>query len=142
MKKIYEAIDEYPITQIVLVVGFSALLSELLSHNTLRIVIHTSIAILLSFSISDLTKRLVKKPRKKYTRKTKNTYSFPSNHASVAFASASVVSYYFPAVSAFMFGAALFISYSRTKLKVHDWYDVITGAIIGISSSIAVLVVV
>lgn len=63
-------------------------------------------------------------------------HSFPSAHASVAFASAEYLrqrygwEYGLPA-----YGLASFVAYSRVEANQHYWRDVLAGAAIGIGSS-------
>lgn len=70
------------------------------------------------------------------TRPNGKDHSFPSNHASIAFASAEFMrkrygwEYGMPA-----YIAATFVAYSRVESKQHYAHDVIAGAAIGILSS-------
>src|SRR5271157_2793009 len=70
------------------------------------------------------------------TRPNGDNYSFPSNHASISFASAEFIrkrygwEYGIPA-----YVAATFVAYSRVESKQHYTHDVIAGAAIGIGSS-------
>jgi membrane-associated phospholipid phosphatase len=70
------------------------------------------------------------------TRPNGKDHSFPSNHASLSFASAEFMrkrygwEYGIPA-----YVAATFVGYSRVESKQHYTHDVIAGAVIGIGSS-------
>ena len=70
------------------------------------------------------------------TRPNGESYSFPSNHTSISFASAEFIrkrygwEYGIPA-----YIAATFVGYSRVESKEHYTHDVIAGAAIGIGSS-------
>jgi membrane-associated phospholipid phosphatase len=70
------------------------------------------------------------------TRPNGEDHSFPSNHASIAFASAEFMrkrygwEYGIPA-----YLAASFVAYSRVEAKQHYTHDVLAGAAIGILSS-------
>jgi membrane-associated phospholipid phosphatase len=70
------------------------------------------------------------------TRPNGDSYSFPSNHTSISFASAEFIrkrygwEYGIPA-----YVAATFVAYSRVESKQHYTHDVIAGAAIGIGSS-------
>lgn len=58
-------------------------------------------------------------------------FSFPSGHAAVAFAAASVLSHYDRKRSLFYFTVATLISLSRIYLGCHFFFDVFVGGIIG-----------
>jgi membrane-associated phospholipid phosphatase len=70
------------------------------------------------------------------TRPNGGDHSFPSNHASISFASAEFMrkrygwEYGIPA-----YAAATFVAFSRVEAKDHYTHDVIAGAFIGIASS-------
>jgi membrane-associated phospholipid phosphatase len=66
--------------------------------------------------------------------------SFPSGHATTAFAAAVALSLLVPRTGWLAIPLAAVIAYSRVYLGVHYWSDVIAGALIG--SAVAVLVVV
>lgn len=58
-------------------------------------------------------------------------YSFPSGHATIAFAAATVLSRIEPRWTIFLYVLALLISFSRIYLGVHYPLDVVSGAILG-----------
>ncbi len=58
-------------------------------------------------------------------------FSFPSGHATVAFASATVLAAFDKKRSWFYFLVALVISYSRIFLECHFFLDVLFGAFLG-----------
>lgn len=57
--------------------------------------------------------------------------SFPSGHATAAFAAATMASHYRPKQSLFWYGGATIIALSRVQLRRHYTQDVIAGAAIG-----------
>ena len=58
--------------------------------------------------------------------------SFPSGHAAMAFAAATVLSYYRPRWAAAFFLLAVAIGYSRVYNGVHYPLDVLGGAVLGL----------
>ncbi len=61
--------------------------------------------------------------------------SFPSGHATAAFAVATMQSHYHPKQAPFWYAGAALISYSRVKLDRHYYHDVIAGAAVGYLTS-------
>jgi undecaprenyl-diphosphatase len=59
-------------------------------------------------------------------------YSFPSSHATAAFAVAYIVSTFQPRLRWFFWLIALFVSLSRVYMGVHYPVDIIAGALLGI----------
>jgi len=57
--------------------------------------------------------------------------SFPSSHATVAFAAATMAADRKPGQAPYWYGAAALIAYSRVRLKRHRTRDVIAGALLG-----------
>jgi undecaprenyl-diphosphatase len=61
-----------------------------------------------------------------------STYSFPSGHATVAFACATVLSLAVPRLRWPLFALAALIAFSRVYVGVHYPGDVLAGAALGI----------
>lgn len=61
----------------------------------------------------------------------KTDYSFPSGHATIAFAMAVVLSSYEPTLKWFFYALAFCISLSRVYIGVHYPFDVVAGGILG-----------
>lgn len=57
--------------------------------------------------------------------------SFPSGHATAAFAAATIASQFHPRQAPFWYLGAVLISYSRVRLKDHTVADVVAGAGVG-----------
>lgn len=58
-------------------------------------------------------------------------YSFPSGHATTAFAAAAAVSAFHPRLRLPLFGLAALVALSRVYLGVHFTTDVVVGAVLG-----------
>ena len=84
-------------------------------------------ALLTSVAISEGLKRLTREPRPDGS----NHESFPSGHATAAFATATMMAQYHPREAALWFAGATAIGYSRVALRRHHWYDVVAGAALG-----------
>jgi hypothetical protein len=57
--------------------------------------------------------------------------SFPSGHATAAFAVATMQAHFHPKQALLWYGGAALIATSRVKLKRHYWHDVVAGAAVG-----------
>lgn len=105
-------------------------------------------AVLASLAATHLIKELADRPRPfimlgltaaDMLILTDPTVSFPSGHATSAFATATVVSYYFRKWAVPAFAAAVAAGLARMYLLVHYPSDVIAGALVGIIVSLAVI---
>jgi undecaprenyl-diphosphatase len=66
-----------------------------------------------------------------------STSSFPSGHATVSFACATVLALAVPRLRAPLFALAALIAYSRVYVGVHYPFDVLGGAALGVGIAIA-----
>ncbi len=132
-------------------VRFGAIILSILfwmKKETRPITIVLLSAVLLSGGLTWIIKEIVDRPRPYIELgltaadmliQTDPTVSFPSGHATTAFATASVVSYYFRkwAVPAFLLAGIMGLS--RIYLLVHYPSDVLAGAAVGILSAAFVI---
>lgn len=65
------------------------------------------------------------------------TYSFPSGHAAVSFACATVLALAVPRLRVPLYALAALIAFSRVYVGVHYPGDVVAGAVLGIAIAIA-----
>ena len=65
------------------------------------------------------------------------TYSFPSGHATVSFACATVLALAVPRLRVPLYALATLISFSRVYVGVHYPLDVLAGAVLGVAIAIA-----
>jgi len=91
-----------------------------------------------SSAVTGALKYVVNRRRPTPPNDRKNS-SFPSGHATASFATAAVLSHYYPRLSIPLYVLAGAISYSRLYLDRHYGSDVIAGALIGIVSARVVL---
>jgi membrane-associated phospholipid phosphatase len=67
-----------------------------------------------------------------------STYSFPSGHAVVAFACATVISFAVPRLRWPLYALAALVAFSRVYVGVHFPGDVAAGAVIGVALGLVV----
>ena len=65
------------------------------------------------------------------------TYSFPSGHATVSFACATILALAVPRLRVPLFALAALIAFSRVYVGVHFPLDVLAGAVLGVGIAIA-----
>jgi membrane-associated phospholipid phosphatase len=111
-----------------------------LKNDALQTGVSLAITAVLTYSLKAIVKR--KRPYIAYPKlitgkSTETTYSFPSGHTSMAFATATALSLSFPKwyVIAPAYSYAVLVAYSRSYLGVHYPGDILAGAIIGTGSS-------
>ncbi len=88
-------------------------------------------SLLTSAIITEGLKRVVRKKRPDSDERN----SFPSGHATAAFAVARMQAHFHPKQAFFWYAGATIIAASRVKLRRHFTEDVIAGAAVGIATS-------
>jgi hypothetical protein len=96
------------------------------NYNTQRS-LRAADAVITSVLITEGLKRLVREKRPDSDERD----SFPSGHATAAFAAATMLSQYQPKQKLLWYGSASLIAWSRVKKKRHYWHDVVAGAAVG-----------
>lgn len=93
--------------------------------------LRTADSVLTSTIITEALKRVVREKRPDDDART----SFPSGHATAAFAVATMQAHYHPKQALLWYGGASLIAYSRVKLNRHYYRDVVAGAAVGYFTS-------
>ncbi len=103
------------------------------------------IASLLAELISSLAKLAFERPRPPVADRAidpaitlPDSWSFPSGHATAAFAAATAIAVLSPRLRRPALALAAVIAVSRVVLGVHFWLDVIAGALLGAAIGVAV----
>jgi membrane-associated phospholipid phosphatase len=93
--------------------------------------LRTADALLTSTLITTALKSITREKRPDGSART----SFPSGHATAAFAVATMQSHYHPKQALFWYGGATLIAASRVQLNRHYVHDVVAGAAVGYFTS-------
>jgi len=118
---------------IILVVIFEEKKHPGISKNDKKFVIIFLTAFLTTSLLVELPlKNLFRRPRPIATNyNCPSDFSFPSGHASTAFAAAAVLAYFDKKRRSFYYLIASLIAFSRIYLGCHYFLDIIAGSIIG-----------
>jgi undecaprenyl-diphosphatase len=108
---------------------------------------HVLLALLVAQGVVDLgVKPLIARPRPFVRVVTSRvvghyrppTYSFPSGHAALSFAAATVLAFGVPRLTVVWFALAALVAFSRVYIGVHYPLDVTCGALIGLAVGVLV----
>jgi undecaprenyl-diphosphatase len=107
---------------------------------------------LITYAVSGIlvqvVKHLVGRPRPRFLESnihhwgpslTSGFDSFPSGHATSAFALALLLSHFYPGGKILFFGGAALVSFSRLYVDAHFASDLLGGALLGLGTSLILL---
>jgi hypothetical protein len=105
------------------------------AHNWPRFIVNTGASVIVAFGVKSVLKKAIKEERPDHS----DNKSFPSGHASMAFAAARSIDKEFRKDCIWIpiagYAAATAIGVERVVNKHHHWYDVVAGAGIGFGSA-------
>lgn len=132
------AVTGLPVRLAILAVGVAA---ACMLARSLRPAAATGLAILVTFGLTFALKELVDRPRPAGTEPPiamPDSPSFPSGHASTAFAAAAALAVFAPRwLGAVFLAVAALVGVSRIELGVHYASDVAAGAVLGVVIGLA-----
>lgn len=104
-------------------------------HNWPRFIVNTGASVAVAFGVKTVLKKAIKEERPDHS----DNQSFPSGHASMAFAAARSIDKEFRKDCVWIpiagYAAATAIGVERVVNKHHHWYDVVAGAGLGIGAA-------
>ena len=104
-------------------------------HNWPRFIVNTGASVVMAFGAKTALKAMVKEERPDHS----DNKSFPSGHASMAFAAARSIDKEFRKGSVWIpiagYAAATAIGVERVVNDRHHWYDVVAGAGVGVGAA-------
>lgn len=105
------------------------------AHNWPRFIVNTGASVVVAFGVKTVLKKAIKEERPDHS----DNKSFPSGHASMAFAAARSIDKEFRRESIWIpiagYAAATAIGVERVISDRHHWYDVVAGAGIGFGAA-------
>ena len=105
------------------------------AHNWPRFIVNTGASVIVAYGVKTVLKKAIKEERPDHS----DNKSFPSGHASMAFAAARSIDKEFRKNCIWIpiagYAAATAVGIERIANKHHHWYDVVAGAGIGIGSA-------
>ena len=104
-------------------------------HNWPRFIVNTGASVVVAFGVKTALKAMIKEERPDHS----DSKSFPSGHASMAFAAARSIDKEFRKDCIWIpiagYAAATAIGVERVVNKHHHWYDVVAGASVGFGAA-------
>jgi len=105
------------------------------SHNWPRFIVNTGASVIVAFGVKTVLKKAIKEERPDHS----DNESFPSGHATIAFAAARSLDKEFRKDCIWLpiagYAAATAIGVERVVNERHHWYDVVAGAGIGFGAA-------
>ena len=104
-------------------------------HNWPRFIVNTGASVVVAYGVKTALKAMIKEDRPDHS----DNKSFPSGHASMAFAAARSIDKEFRKESIWIpivcYTAATAVGVERVARDRHHWYDVVAGAGVGIGAA-------